>query len=433
MNPSMKLVFGGTRVVRGLNSDEQYNIGYSKVTYVEGTLSSISVGSLKDMATEEVTGGVSEITASDLRIYATPSHANKYPFEIENLNPEFALLSGTRVIPTTERISLISLIVKDKFTKKKITVGINKTPYTGAYTTITGYATNSLAAKLTESLNTLLVGKTASNAILNITSTNDWNTNIVRNPNLWATGVDMTAFALSSGTYEQASTEGGQKSATVISPRHVVTANHHRPARCYWVGSDGSLVYREIIAWQHVPNSSDIAIGIVGEDFPATIKQVSILPSNWKDYLPTTFDTRSKGIPVAYMDSGEQSNIAGQDYTRRLGVFLWYADTYLPATSKALAATVPTNATQKSFFNTQVAPQILYKSGSPAFAIINSEPILLGCWFQAGGNHAVAPFLSDFIPQINATMASLTNIHNSGGTIYTINTVASLIASYPTY
>lgn len=432
----MKLIFGGTRKVRGVNSDEQYNIGHSEITYVEGTLSAISVGSLKDMTTEEVTGGESVITAADLLISATPSHANKYPFEIENLNPELALLSGTRVIPKTTTSSSVSLFIKDKFTKKKITVGINKTPYTGAYTTITGYDANSLAAKLTESLNTLLFGKTPTNDILNITNVNDWHTNIVRNPNLWANNVDMTAFALSSGTYAQASTEGGQKSATVISPRHVVTANHHLPVRCYWVGSDGSLVYREIIAWKYVLGSSDVAIGIVGEDFPVTIKKVSILPSNWRAYLPTANDTRSKGIPVAYMDSGGQNANPAQDYTRRLGVCLWHGEIYKTNTvnyNYSLCTTAPTNAKQKSFFKTQVAPNISYKSGSPVFAIINSEPILLGCWHLAGGDLAYAPLLSDYIPEINATMASLTATYNLGGTIYTINTVASLIASYPNY
>ena len=436
----MKIKHGGAKIVRGVNGDEQYNVSYSLVSYTDGSVSDPTSSAIKDMTTVEVTGGTTKITAADLLITAIPSHANKYPFEIENLNPELALLSGTRVIPKTTTSSSVSLLIKDKFTKKKITVGINKTPYTGTYTTVTGYADDSLAAKLTESLDTLLVGKTSTNDILYVTNVNDWHTNIVRNSNLWATGVDMTAFALSSGTYEQVANpdpllwEGGQKSATVISPRHVVTANHHRPARCYWVGSDDSLVYREIIAWKYVLGSTDVAIGIVAEDFPATIKQVSILPSNWRDYLPTANDTRSKGIPVAYMDSGGQSNITEQDYTRRLGVILWRGEVLNPRTQNySLCTTAPTNAKQYSFFNTQVHPNILYRSGSPVFAIINSEPILLGCWHLASGLNAYAPLLSDYIPGINATMASLTATYNSGGTNYTIKTAASLIDSYQTY
>lgn len=425
----MKLIHGiNGKKVRGRSPNETYSISYTLVPYTTGSLSSPTNTTVKDMAVVSVTGATYNIIDASIQILAPTTYNT--PYTITNLTPSIATLNGYTL--NALATGNASIIVNDGYTKKQIdNIPVSKTATSGGYTNITGYSVGTLATALTTSINNLIASVTPSTTTMNITATNDWSTVMTRNINLWAGSIDMTAFMISSGTYAQVFSEGGQKSATVISPNHVVSANHHRPARGYWIANDGSIVYRDISSWVQI-GTGDIAIGYVATAFPSTIKKISILPSNWKSYLPSVQNVGSVyGIPVAYADSGNQSGDPATDYTRRLAIGSWYGTGQLAYGSlDEFQLQAPTNAKQLSFYSNQVAPYVLFRSGSPVFAVLGTEPILLGCWHAASGqSYAIAPMLSDFITDINAAMLTLST---AGGTsTYTINTIS--LSGYPIY
>lgn len=420
------------KVIRGRNASESYSVGYSTLNYTTGSLSSPTPTTILDMNAMQVSGAMYLVSDAIINVTALPIHTDSYT--LTNLTPSIATLTDNKLVAAIGS-GTASILLKETYAKKIINVPVSKVSTSGGYTTKTEYSSGTLASALTTSIDTLLSSKNPSTTSMNITSANDWQTVMIRNNNLWATGVDMTAFCISTGTFEQASTEGGQKSATVISPRHVVSANHHKPARGYWLASDGNIIYREILTWTQI-GVSDIAIGYVNEDFPSTIKCIKILPANWKQYLPsveTTMPDGINGIPVAYLDSGSQKADPLVSYTRRLAIALWYGDQQLfvqgSQSIDKFQVNRPVNVKQLSFYKDRVAPNVLYRSGSPAFVILGIEPILIGCWHGAGAEFAIAPMLSDYIVGINSTMATL-----HGSSQYTIGTVIlDGSTAYPLY
>lgn len=411
----MKIKHSSARKIRGRRPSDTFQV--SIVNFQTPS----NAPSISDVTDRDVVNTVTTGTFADNNFSLSISGAINSSFSITNQTPTIGQLTGTTVTRLLD--GQVSLLLSDGNVKRIIKANVSRNTSVSNTSVFKNYTAGSLPKALSDSIDALISGKTASNAIQNVTSATNWTTAFTRNASLFLAGVNMTAFALSTGS--NTDTAGvGQQSATVISPRHVVSAWHHRPPRVYWLASDGSIVFRNIASWQQV-GTTDIAIGYVNTDIPATVTPIKVLPATWLNYMPHY----NADLPVIYLDSGDDATGSSQPHRRAaigqmdlIGTF-----TVSSVTNPAMIIDQPTKATRLAFWNTSASPQILFRSGSPIFVVNGTTPILLGCWHAASGStYAIFPFLSNYIAEINAAMTAL-----HGSTQYQLQTVD--LSAFPTY
>ena len=118
-------------------------------------------------------------------------------------------------------------------------------------------------------------------------------TNAVWSTNCWLHGVQgltATCIGYSNGF-------SGQFLVTMVSPRHYLRAHH--------VGAPGNLIAfldtNNVIYWQTAVQevqvgSSDTDVGILNADLPSSVGYLSVIPSNFTNYLPTNLTGVVQGI-----------------------------------------------------------------------------------------------------------------------------------------
>ena len=120
----------------------------------------------------------------------------------------------------------------------------------------------------------------------------------VENPDFWARGID---FSCASPWNSQ---DGGQRAGTAVSARHIVFA-HHFPlqvgAHITFVGNDGRTVKRRLDNAKRV-GGSDLAVGLLDEDLPKTVKPAYVLPNDFTNYVGYAND-----FPVVVFDQEEKA------------------------------------------------------------------------------------------------------------------------------
>ena len=123
------------------------------------------------------------------------------------------------------------------------------------------------------------------------TSMNPATTNYVRNTSRWASGFDLTCIAVYN-SYE----DGSQMAGTLISPRHVVFANHYYPpngTELWFVANDNTVV-RRVLSNSVQINLTDIRIGVLDSDVPTNlITFARVLPSSYTNYFPNSLGPMS--------------------------------------------------------------------------------------------------------------------------------------------
>lgn len=208
-------------------------------------------------------------------------------------------------------------------------------------------------------------------------------TSYTRSTTCWVRALDWT------GVSPWNSTGGRERGGTAISPRHIVFANHFpisNGATIHFVASDNTVVSRTLTAQQRV-GTTDIQIGVLNADLPATIKWYKMLPS----YAAPTVN-----IPSIVFDK-EQKAIAKNENNGFSGLF----------SSGPLAA-----------FSEAV---VVGDSGQPHFWIIYGEPVVLGTYWTTFGFDPMKPHLA----AINSAMTSLGGGYQA--TVYDIS------ANFPFY
>ena len=103
----------------------------------------------------------------------------------------------------------------------------------------------------------------------------------VENPDFWARGIDFSCVS------PWNSQDGQCRAGTAVSARHILFA-HHFPlqvgSHITFVGNDGRTVTRRLDNAKRV-GSSDLAVGLLDEDLPKTVKPAYVLPNDFTNYV----------------------------------------------------------------------------------------------------------------------------------------------------
>jgi hypothetical protein len=208
-------------------------------------------------------------------------------------------------------------------------------------------------------------------------------TNYVRNTNCWAHGFDLTCIA-AYNSFEMATRRAG----TLISPRHVVFANHYSPPNgttLRFVANDNTVVTRVLSNSVQI-NLTDLRIGVLDSDVPTNlITFAKVLPSSFTNYFPNSLKPiSSKSIPALCLDQDENA-LESDVWTVTAGV----------------SFRAPADATRSRFYEDKTSGD----SGQPAFIILNGRLVLLTVWTYSGAGSGW--FITAYLSQINSAMAAL--------------------------
>lgn len=237
----------------------------------------------------------------------------------------------------------------------------------------------SLARHCTDQINGLIAGKTDLN-VFDIATWASTPASFPRNADCWANGIDLSCAS------PWNSQSGSIRAGTLVSKRHVVFANHegfylNNGATITFVTPDSQAVVREVIASQRV-GTTDIHVGLLGEDVPQGIAFAKVLPSNWSAYMSLTGGGFNRlFVPVLWLNQTETAAIR-----------------HLPSLGQSASTDAPGGVYAN--YSQAIATN---DSGNPMFLVINGEPVLLACQFTPGAG----PHLAHHATAVNAAMSAL--------------------------
>lgn len=251
------------------------------------------------------------------------------------------------------------------------------------------------ATHVTNQMDTRIAGVSSSSAMqlfstkgdsltVNGTTSTDW----VRNADVWSsvgTDIDWTGVSPWNQPYDGYSSRY-QKAGALISPRHVVLANHwHMPigANLLFVSNTNEMIYRNLTGLQQIAGT-DIIIGLLDSDVPDSVTYYPIIASSTlqsliKKYQPAP----AYDIPMVVFDQEKKAIVHSLNYAEG------------GAIGHNIYASGP-----RAFLSEYL---VSGDSGSPAFIIVDDRPILLFTHYSANGG----PELGNNIAQINSAMTTL--------------------------
>ncbi|MGN0844857.1 MAG: hypothetical protein ACI4QT_06515, partial [Kiritimatiellia bacterium] len=161
---------------------------------------------------------------------------------------------------------------------------------------------NTLLSVLSRSIDNRLIGKNPEIALpffLNYPNVDSGAvTNaLVANPNCWAADLDFSCES------PWNSESQNRKSGTLVSPIHMLLADHHKPhpigTKFYFRDTSGNVYVRRIAAKQTIVSSpgTDLVVALLDAELPPSIKPAKILPPDYRDYLGT-----GRGLPAISLD-----------------------------------------------------------------------------------------------------------------------------------
>lgn len=360
-----------------------------------------------------VVGAVSTLVSYKDRVYQqdTVSTVTDYDssvfYELDRLSPEVVtgttsnssvITSGTNLGTWTYQSSGTATITVSSASRT-----VTNTVVTSATTQVGrlfySFGSGSVAANSSTFIDNALIGKSATNALALYSTRNDSSSTYVRNVNFWAASIDFSCSSVwnSSG--------GNLYGATLVSPRHVVFANHApsmNGATLRFVTGSNSVVTRTVTAAQYA--TSDISVGILDSDVPAGITFATALASGTTKFAPPTSDdwvTYPARIPAVGFNQSKQGLVVDMVLEQPQG--------YQGADWNLTAFMTPVNAQRKAFN----APIIVGDSGSPIFLIVNTHPVLVTLWWYPNGG----PTYRTYNTQVNSAMHTL-SVNAGIGTNY---------------
>ena len=227
----------------------------------------------------------------------------------------------------------------------------------------------------------------------------------VRNPASWVRVFNWTGVSAGINGL------GGVGGGTLISPRHVLFANHvpypARPFDIFFVNKDSRTFTYKVVNIQQV-DSTDIAIGTLDRDADLSLNVYRVLPDNWAQYIAKkTENFNSLGVidiryafvlPVLY--TGQDKKVSTGDV---VSISLGIAAVNIPAFEVARA------------FGDGVRGG---DSGNPIFAMLGDELVLLGAWYRgstAAGEVGGFPWLAAQKPAIEAIIGQKLQVADMSG------------------
>lgn len=198
-----------------------------------------------------------------------------------------------------------------------------------------------------------------------------------RNESCWLNSVDLTPIAAWN------SRGGFQRGPTMVSPLHFIGAVH-------WSLSAGDVIHfvdgADVTTTRTVDSvtsvaGTDILVGKLNAALPAGVDFARVMPTNIAEYLPTL---HLFGLPVCSSDQRKRV------YCRNLN-----------SLGSDAVFSAPNVASRLGYYS----PVAGFDSGSPAFAVIANEMVLLCCWLRGDGGSG--PSITNYTTEINAAMATL--------------------------
>ena len=254
-----------------------------------------------------------------------------------------------------------------------------------------GWVSGTLAAHCTDQIASLA----ASGNELNVFTVANGST-FVRNPGFWASSVDFSCAS------PWNSTGGAQRAGTLVSPRHVVFCEHAsfypaNGATMYFVSAQGEVVTRTLEST--VFAASDIRVGVLDSDVPASISFARVLPTDWASASLPGIDA-TFAVPVIVFNQQERSGVSNLTGFATDRFNTRYPDSYA------------------DYYQNIVKGD----SCNPVFLVIDNAPVLIGV-LTFGGSGA-GFHIAHYTTQVNAAMTTL-----GGG--YSLTTVD--LSEFPTY
>lgn len=247
-------------------------------------------------------------------------------------------------------------------------------------------ATNSVIQEMKDSVDTRINGLTPSTSNYNLYSAiNDTTHSYTRNTNIFANDVDFTCIPTLSGAIGIAQTMG-----VLVAPDIMIQANHSHPSGVmYFTKNDNTTITRSIISGSRI-GTTDIWVAKLDSDVPAGITPCKIFPS-------TVFTNSISTTSVSYLNPPVV--FTNQNRVLRLGIINYNPYMFFLEVVSIIRGT-------GDYYDWYSKP-CCGDSGSPAFALVNGQAVLLGVWYSAFS----VSNLSNYITQINAAAASLGSSH----------------------
>ena len=197
-----------------------------------------------------------------------------------------------------------------------------------------------------------------------------------KNVNSWSYGIDLSCASPWNGWHSNF------EAGVLLTRRHVLFAKHYLfqhgegNRRLYFRPRDGGVYFGEVIA-TNVSMHTDIAVALLGDDVPESISTVSVLPTNYAEYIGN-----GCGLPMLTLDYQEQA--------------LVHDVVAFPASHGNVAAMYPVNPLRLA--NTE--PIVVGDSGNPRFLLMGSTPILVSTLWTGPNSPAAGPFITSWRNEI---------------------------------
>jgi hypothetical protein len=261
----------------------------------------------------------------------------------------------------------------------------------------TSYAFNSVVSTSTiknmkDEVDARLSGQTPSPASYKFYSAiNDTTHSYTRNTNLFASDIDFTCVPALSGAISSAQTMG-----VLVAPDIMIQANHSHPSgTMYFVKNDNTTVSRSIISGMNIVGT-DIWVAKLDSAVPAGINPCKV-------FSTTAFTNNISTTSLSYFKP--PVIFTNQNRILRVGKISYGTNAPFSQSINIVRDTAN--------YNDWYSQPCCGDSGSPVFAIVDGEAVVLGVWYTAFS----VPNLSGYISQINAAAATL----GSSNTLSTVD------------
>lgn len=220
------------------------------------------------------------------------------------------------------------------------------------------------------------------------------------NASFWAIDVDFSCIGL-----------GEPTRGCLISPRHILTANHYFPAAPTtetFRKPDGTTITRAVTAF--INGGEDCYVGILDSDVPTGVTYATVFPPNVLDKLQPYSVRHLPVLSVTQQWQGGVGEVGDFGVVGQMG----YTD-HFTAGSDNIWIMAPSTSPRSTYSYSLANGD----SGRPCFAIINNHLVLLCTWHWGG--YGGGPFTTGFISSIDAAMHTL-SVNASATTNYQLST-----------